>query len=226
MAIWGVYPIFRHAQISCVWLRIPLHPIISPLLKYVCIYIYMYTYIHTVQNIQCLCCTSTLWTDSHNSGIPCLIADRQVLRIQELGSLVQFRHLARFHKTMLRAEVLRDAVSSVFFYVYYIYIYPYLVSTMGMGNPLKISTVSRSIRKIINLNGEFSSHFWWSQWPPGSPKKSVACRLILRSSNWWGANLLAVFSREIAILRFQSRLFPETSGNLSYTSRKNNMQTA
>ena len=184
-------------------------------------------YIYTVHNTQCLCCTSTfsLWTDSHNSGIPCLIADRQVLRIQELGSLVQFRHLARFHKTMLRAEVLRDAVSSVFF-MCIIYIYPYLVSTMGMGNPLKISTVSRSIRKIINLNGEFSSHFWWSQWPPGSPKKSVACRLILRSSNWWGANLLAVFSREIAILRFQSRLFPETSGNLSYTSRKNNMQTA
>ena len=35
---------------------------------------------------------------------------------------MQFRHLARFHKTMLRAEVLRDAVSSVFFYVYYKYI--------------------------------------------------------------------------------------------------------
>ena len=39
---------------------------------------------------------------------------------------MQFRHLARFHKTMLRAEVLRDAVSSVFFYVYYIYIYIYI----------------------------------------------------------------------------------------------------
>jgi hypothetical protein len=88
-----------------------------------CWNMYIYIYIHTVHNTHCLCCTSTfsLWTDSHNSGIPCLIADRQVLRIQELGSLVQFRHLARFHKTMLRAEVLRDAVSSVFFYVYFIY---------------------------------------------------------------------------------------------------------
>ena len=186
----------------------------------ICVYIY----IHTVHNTQCLCCTSTfsLWTDSHNS-----VENPASLQIAKFSASRSWDPWCNFDTWL--AESQNDAKGpslTWFFNMYNIYIH---IPCFNMFQPWEWEIPSTDIYCIkVSENhqpGEFSSHFWWSQWPPGSPKKSVACRLLLRSSNLWRTNLLAVFS-EIDILRFQSRLFPETSGNLSYTYRKYNMQTA